>query len=185
MKFSSESLALNYVEEQIKKFARYSSYSTSGKRYAYERAIEVVREYHLESFFEIDCRQYFYEDRIIRARNCCVHMREQAKPIPHCGCYLLGNTAFNPYTEEKFYWVKVGMSSDMERRMKSYSTHTPTVFKIDFIEVPSQDVYWKEYKCHCVLEDIGEQAKDSKEWYRVNEKDYLEICSKGFHYFEK
>ena len=39
------------------------------------------------------------------------------------GLYFIGETHFNPITDEKYYWVKVGKASNLKNRMKSYNTH--------------------------------------------------------------
>lgn len=182
MYFDSQFAAINYVELQIKKLNKNSGYTTSGRKYAYERAIETICDYHLEEFYKIDSSARYYENRLIKKQG--YHEFEQRRPIEACGCYLLGNTAFNPYTGEKFYWIKIGQSGNIKKRMRDYSTCNPTVFKIDCVQFSYEKVLQEEYHYHCRLEAIGTRAKDSKEWFQVSEHDYLEICSKGFYYFE-
>ena len=48
------------------------------------------------------------------------------------GLYLLGQTFFNPITDEKFYWVKVGTATDLKRRRSDYNTHTAMIWDIDY-----------------------------------------------------
>ena len=39
------------------------------------------------------------------------------------GLYLLGQTAFDPYTNKKYYLIKVGMAKNIYDRLKQYCTY--------------------------------------------------------------
>lgn len=117
-------------------------------------------------------------------------MRAEAIPTKASGLYFIGTTTFNPYTDEKYYWVKVGLSSCLSQRMRSYATQTPTTFYIDFLEIAKEDDYRAlERCCHALLEiyssigDADNRARGSKEWYQVSKEEYLKISELGFKYF--
>ena len=98
------------------------------------------------------------------------------------GVYLIGNTLFNPHTNEQYYLVKVGESSNLYNRMKSYRTTNPMVFHIDFLETPHFTML--ERQCHVLMFKNGFVLnKDTSEWFLVDRETYLEICEKGFKYF--
>jgi len=100
------------------------------------------------------------------------------------GLYLIGSTHFNPHTKEEFYWIKVGESSDVEKRLKSYSTHNPSVWRADFFEMNEEDRKHYEKMCHKLLKAVSlEMAENTKEWFRVSRETYLEICDKTWDYF--
>ena len=97
------------------------------------------------------------------------------------GLYFIGETHFNPYTHEEFYWVKIGMSTKLNRRMKEYDTHNPMLWRIDY-KIGSAD---EEYIYHQLL---GQKAiakcNHNDEWFLVDRNTYLAMCEKGFSYFD-
>ena len=117
-----------------------------------------------------------------------------------CGLYLLGNTVFNPITNEQFYMVKVGMSANLYDRMKGYMTNNPMVFHIaykiincqDYSHLPKykqttmkgREVKAVEAQYHQAFEELQFQRFEyAKEWFLVDRQTYLEICEKKFDYF--
>lgn len=97
------------------------------------------------------------------------------------GLYLIGNTLFNPHTEEKIYVIKVGTSSNLYNRMKGYRTDNPMIFHIDFIleDLALEPLY------HLALYKSGGQFMDGcDEWFKVSEEIYLDICEEGFQFFD-
>jgi len=108
------------------------------------------------------------------------------------GLYLIGNCTFNPYTNEKFYWIKIGTSSDIKNRIKKYRTHNPGLWVIDTFEFKPTKYYYDtleiEKTYHTFLSTYFEGkaiAKNSREWYQISEKNYIEICQQGFSIFDK
>lgn len=101
------------------------------------------------------------------------------------GLYLIGNTAFNPITQEKQYWVKVGQASDLYGTFrKRYRCTNPCVFNIDFYTYDQQHININEYACHEKLLSICEALRaGTEEWFLVSEQIYMEICEKKFAYF--
>lgn len=102
------------------------------------------------------------------------------------GLYLVGSTYFNPITDDKYYWVKVGRASNIEHRMNEYNTCCAMLYRIDYkriddkIECRDAETYY-----HKRLFDISlATCNHNKEWFLVNKETYLEICEKGFAYFD-
>ena len=120
--------------------------------------------------------------------------------LPHTsGLYLIGNTVFNPITDEKFYLVKIGMSTNLFQRMRSYESSNPMVFHIDYKIIEPKIVCSRyklkneigriikaeEEKYHEILKNVSLCGFDySKEWFHVSEEIYKQICEKKFNFFE-
>ena len=103
------------------------------------------------------------------------------------GLYLVGSCNFNPLTDEKYYWIKVGTAKAFKKRMASYRTHNPMLWKNSyfFCEDETQR-YYLESQCHEILNKkaIGSLSETS-EWYEVDKDTYLDICNKGFIFFKE
>jgi len=109
---------------------------------------------------------------------------EHLCPEEECGLYLVGSTYFDPLTMELYYWIKVGMSTNLKKRIKNYHTENPMIFVADLMECDSFNVYDMEHDCHIALSDVAYGiAQDTVEWFIVDRETYLEICKKGFRYF--
>ena len=95
------------------------------------------------------------------------------------GLYLIGQTTFNPYTDDKQYWVKVGYSSDIYQRFRSgYTTTSPCTALLDTTRNTD------EYHCHKMLRQVAiGQCQQNDEWFLVDRETYLIICDKKFKYF--
>lgn len=117
------------------------------------------------------------------------------------GLYLIGNTIFNPMTETQFFLVKIGMSTNIYNRMKSYSTENPMVFHIDYKiiscdgydNIPrygrrsqiSEKVKEIEALYHQAMEKMNfHRFEYAQEWFIVDRETYLEICEKKFDFFK-
>lgn len=101
-----------------------------------------------------------------------------------CGLYLIGSTYFDPITHAEYYWIKVGMSLCLTKRLQSYATENPMYWLADTLTVGDDVVRPMERDCHVMLSDVAiARAKDTKEWFMVDRETYFEICSKGFNYF--
>jgi hypothetical protein len=100
-----------------------------------------------------------------------------------CGLYFLGNTAYNPHTNEVFYWVKIGASSNLHVRMKAYSTSNPSAFVIGYKE--TNDYIAEEHNYHLLMEAVSlYRNQNNVEWFMVDRNTYLEMCEKGFNFFQ-
>lgn len=104
---------------------------------------------------------------------------------PECGLYLIGSTYFDPLDEDKkYYWIKVGMSTNLTKRVKGYATENPMYWLADTLHCGFDIVGDMEHACHIALSDIAYGiAKNTDEWFLVTKEQYFEICSKGFKYF--
>ena len=105
------------------------------------------------------------------------------------GLYIIGNITYNINTNKKFFWVKVGLSSDLRKRIMNYYTQNPTITEIDYYIINNKDRQKRKLRtdatekiCHFALNQIA-IGRMCKEWFLVSEKDYLEICKKGFSWF--
>ena len=96
------------------------------------------------------------------------------------GLYFVGQCVFNPYTDEKFYWVKIGRGANLNSRLNQYNTCTPALWRIGYLED-----YEAESKYHALLKSLCLNTHShSREWFRVDRETYLEMCDKGFSYFD-
>lgn len=111
------------------------------------------------------------------------------------GIYILGQTAFNPETEQKYYMIKVGLASDLYVRLKQYACYNPCFWIIDAIPI-EKGYHEIEEKCHSILEILEFGAiswynqqietcchSHSTEWYSVTEDTYHIICTYGYYAF--
>ena len=104
------------------------------------------------------------------------------KNIPRgSGLYLVGNTGFNPYTNEQLFMVKVGYTGRwLAERMNDYRTTNPLLFNIDYLT----DGSISEMACHKkLLHNCIALKEKSLEWFLVSREVYLDICAKGFKWF--
>ena len=108
------------------------------------------------------------------------------------GVYMIGQTAFNPNTNEKFYRIKVGCSSDVKKRLNQYKTYNPFMFYIDKVSkeknrITAEDtekIRNMELLFHRLMELFLKLQNDNHtEWYTVCEEDYMDFCEKGFEKF--
>ena len=102
----------------------------------------------------------------------------------YCGLYFIGETHFNPITNEKFYWVKIGKASNIRERLRKYNTHCPMLYRIDFKKCSNNDVSQLEKGYQAAIKSVALASNNhNKEWFLVDEKTYLTMCDKGFAYF--
>ena len=96
------------------------------------------------------------------------------------GLYLIGQTFFNPITDERFYWLKVGEAADLKRRRREYNTTTAMIWDIGYYQ--GKDL--TEFGCHEKLKEIC-LHRHADEWFSVSREDYLKICENGFEWFKE
>lgn len=181
MKFNTTLEAIKYIDEQIEILQKNSGASTRKRSSAYYSAVQVIREQELTFFYKIDAKEHFYQDRLVRVKE-FVEFFEESEPQEECGCYLIGNTAFNPLTKEEFYFIKIGKSKNIKKRMRDYSTCCPSITKIDYLNCEEDELNVLESHCHWELWKVGQKVtgRGSKEWFRVSKETYLTFCEKGF-----
>lgn len=168
-------------------------------RYHYKIAVEMYETFPiLHDIWDFYPNEHFIKDRFrkreyeIKINTNKITVTVDEKPpikIPNkdkvCALYLVGNTNFNPFTKEEFYWIKVGKTTDLKKRMKSYATHNPMLWKADYKLVSKQTMHFYESACHHILNSYGTRDENSQEWFQVSREIYLSICDKGFKFFEE
>lgn len=97
------------------------------------------------------------------------------------GLYFIGDSHINPHTGEEYYWVKIGKSNNLARRMRDYNTCCPMLWRIDFaVHDEALEGYY-----HNLLNAVAVAVcNHNEEWFMVSKKTYLEMCAKGFKYFD-
>ena len=94
------------------------------------------------------------------------------------GIYLIGQTSFDIDTNEKSYWVKVGLASDPHKRLASYLTHNADIHFLDYF--PTNHKEMNETICHARLSEVCITFRT--EWFKVSKKMYLELREQGFEH---
>ena len=131
-----------------------------------------IQEYNVVNNQLVDCGYSIVD-------GCIIDPITNLKQAPkHEGLYLLGQTTFNPYTDEKQYWVKVGYGSNLNSRLQAYTTTSPCTALIDTTHRT------KEAFCHQILKMISiGKCQQNREWFLVSREVYLAICDRKFAYF--
>lgn len=103
---------------------------------------------------------------------------------PHTsGLYFFGVVNSNPFTHKEFYNVKIGLASDIAKRLNSYRTHSPMVKLIALYEC--EDYREQEKKYHTLLNQHATfRNQNNDEWWFVDRDTYLQMSEKGFSYFD-
>lgn len=112
---------------------------------------------------------------------------KRREAIAEAGLYFISNTIINPITKEEYYLIKVGMSKNLEDRMKGYRSMNPFLYHIDFFYI-SNKKWVKAYEdmCHHFLNGMGlTKMEGADEWYLVDKELYFEMCEKGFDFFKR
>ena len=155
--------------------------------YYAKRFIKFYKEHYilLSQYYIYFPNNHFWKDRIMKRGDRRIpkdNFQKNDVKYPHKqGLYLIGQTIFNPITDEKYYWVKVGWSSDLASRRAQYNTHTSMIWDIGYLT--TKDIML-EYKYHDKLFDIA-LHRHADEWFSVPRENYLQICQKGFEYFKE
>lgn len=97
---------------------------------------------------------------------------------PYSGLYLIGSVYLNPRTNKPLYFVKVGQSKNLEKRVNQYYTYNPFFKFIDFVLVDSKKLLKEEKSYH---ELLSQKCKwGTGEWFVVEEKAYFNLVEYGF-----
>jgi hypothetical protein len=103
------------------------------------------------------------------------------------GLYFIGNTTFDPFTDDKQYWVKIGQSiakNGIHGRMRQYDSHSPATWFIDALPL-NDSIADTEIEYHKKLAEVAiARSERSTEWFLVSRAVYLEMCEKGFAFFD-
>ncbi len=95
------------------------------------------------------------------------------------GLYFIAMVGCNPITGQKYYLVKVGSSNNVKDRIKQYLGANPMIWHNgNAITVDKQNLAKYEINCHCYLATKAYgRAKNTKEWFYVEEEEYLMLCN--------
>ena len=101
------------------------------------------------------------------------------------GLYLVSNVCYNPISKNTVYVIKVGIASDISKRMSQYKSTNPMLNHIDFVYGFSKEqgrAIEKAY--HELMKELSyKQIEVTAEWFEVEESKYFNILNKGFGYF--
>ena len=149
---------------------KYWYYDDSARKW--DKRFIKLQEYTFVNGLPIDCGYSV-------VNGCVVDPITNLKNAPsHQGLYLLGQTTFNPYTDEKQYWIKVGYGSNISSRLQQYTTTSPCTALIDTTHRTQEKL------CHQILKMISiGKCQQNREWFLVDRETYLTICKKKFKYF--
>lgn len=106
---------------------------------------------------------------------------ERNPPIEE-GLYFIGCTTFNPFTKEPQYWVKIGRSDDIKKRLRNYDTHSPSIHHIDYKVCRNSPMRERQYHILLNTYSVG-RSERSTEWWLVDELTYLQMSEQGFKWF--
>ncbi len=155
--------------------------STTGKKNNFEKMLEIYHKYEEIQNEWILTYTGHYNNRFQKKK---ITKKKNKKYAIIQGLYLIGNTYFNPFTKEEFYWIKVGKSTDIYKRILTYKTHNPMIWEADSIELNTEQMNEFEKLCHRQLKEICKEiAENTNEWFMVSRETYLEICEKKWNYF--
>lgn len=102
-----------------------------------------------------------------------------------CGCYLIATITCDINDERIHYWIKVGKSSGVKSRIKTYYTYNPGIQALDFRAAHWEKMHELEYKCHKKLSNVCIRvASNTHEWFEVVADDFYKIKEFGFKYFD-
>ena len=168
------------MQEEVERIAEITGYAPSTVKNYVRKYSDLVDKY--DYYFNPDAPQ---GEKIVRTPLPYFKDEYPKVEIPEtCGLYLVGSTHFDPILEITYYWIKVGMSVNLVKRLNSYRTENPMIFIADVYEDSPDLVRDNEFLCHVKLSDVAKaQAQGTNEWFLVDRETYLEICEKGFNYF--
>ena len=174
----SEEEKEEYIKSEMEKRVKENS------RHHYKIAVELYNTFpFLKKIWNYYPEEHFIRDRFQKKTYSKekVTSKDEIPPvtIPNkekvTALYLIGNTNFNPFTKEEFYWIKVGKTTDLKKRMKAYATHNPMLWKADYKQMPNKCLHSCEQICHYILNKYGEQDENSNEWFEVS-RGFKHIC---------
>ena len=102
------------------------------------------------------------------------------------GLYFLGDIKYDP-TYGKLFLVKIGSSSNVGKRMRTYTTHNPMFFH-SHTALECTNFYTKEKIAQAFLSRVSIGVPYfSNEWFIVEEETYFKLCDlfKDKDFFEK
>lgn len=174
------------------------SSSSSRAMYGWKIYHEVMDNSELEKYIIIDFNRRSWSDRFkfktqnINNLEIIVRMLEMNVVVEvfddgidytnvpdYAGLYFLGDSRWNPKLKRPEFWVKIGKSLNLRKRMRNYNTCCPVVWHIDFNDEYANEEYYHER----LLNICTAKCNHNNEWFMVDEQTYNEMCKKGFTYF--
>jgi hypothetical protein len=95
------------------------------------------------------------------------------------GLYFLGQIGYNPILDKKIYFVKVGQSEDIGKRVKQYFSYNPLIYYNHTCLPIDNNIERKccESICHNYLSKYTiSYGQNAYEWFQVSEENYYELC---------
>lgn len=190
-------MAMTPYEEMAKCYADIKSLlpCSATKKKRIERCRELMERYpDLKKYYTINDDAYFVSDRI--TCNIAETVKEEVHNLLHetkalptynidClriddsehyeGIYFVGDIKYDP-TYGKVYLVKCGGSTDISKRIKTYTTHNPMFFH-NYTSIPCNNYHIHEKSVQRFLERVAIGVPPtSSEWYIVDEATYFKLC---------
>lgn len=180
-----------------------------GKYTGFRSAVKYIEEHSLDAYFIIDKEQSTYFDRLrpceeeinllrltmhqttkdaldISGENISITGNKVDDGINYAvpnggGLYFVGETHFDPITLQTYYCLKIGKASNLKKRMATYNTCNPMLYRIDYLKNAEnlEMLFQGLLKEHA----LG-RCSHNREWFFVDRTTYLDMCAKGFSYFD-
>lgn len=163
---------LNEIENKFQK-SQDENYSEGYRKQLFKNAMNDISHYNLFTEFEeikhdrIPCRLFNKSMRMATVEN-------------KSGVYLVGCQIL--LGENIVHCLKIGMSSKLHQRVKSYQSYNPGIKLID-IYYTNEPMEWEKH----LQEDLKRVAKPwgfegSQEWFPVTEEIYNLALENGFNF---
>lgn len=95
------------------------------------------------------------------------------------GLYFIGQIGYNPIMNKKVYFVKVGQSENISRRIKTYLSYNPLIY-YNHTCLPVENSEARnimETNCHCYLRKFAiAMGQNTSEMFQVDEEVYYQLC---------
>ena len=148
------------------------------KRKAFEAMVSIYNTIpEIANEFELVAKVGPFKDRFVRRDRNIVKAFDDGinyDAPDKAGLYFIGETHFNPRTMMLYYWVKIGLSINLRKRMKQYDTHCPMLWRIDFKTDLEFDLEIEEEHYHDKLKEIATACcNHNEEWFLVDRETYL------------
>lgn len=102
------------------------------------------------------------------------------------GLYMLSQIICNPTNpEEQLYLIKVGKSTNLKQRIRSYKGANPFAKCIAYKKLPRSQIDKAEIKAHIFLGNKKGTRCNNTEWYAVSDHHYIQFLKFGFDYLFK
>ncbi|MBR4122880.1 MAG: GIY-YIG nuclease family protein [Clostridia bacterium] len=100
------------------------------------------------------------------------------------GIYLLGQCNFNPYTNEQQYWIKIGKSKNIQKRLKSYLTYCPCTVLLDTLRCDRFTSVIENFSHDLMREFSIGKCQHNSEWWLVSKETYMGFCEQKLLYLK-